>query len=119
MGNFDETLGPGTGLPWGCGEDTDYLLRVNAAGFSVARCNAIRVYHPKPDMADPTLIPKMHAYGLGRMYLLRKHCFPMWFRLANVVYPLLRLPLDLPRHGWGAARYRAAMFLGRCRGLLP
>ncbi len=106
-------------MPWGCGEDTDYLLRVLAAGFSVARCNAIRVHHPAPDMADPALLTKMYAYGMGRMYLLRKHRFPIWFRMANVIYPLLRLPLELPRHGWGAARYRVAMFLGRCRGLRP
>jgi glycosyltransferase involved in cell wall biosynthesis len=117
VGDFDETLGPGSGTPWGCGEDTDYLLRVMEAGFPVARVNAIRVYHPAPDMTDPALSRKGYSYGLGRMRVLKKHGFSMPFRLANVVYPLLRLPWELPRHGWGAVRYRMAMFLSRFTGL--
>lgn len=47
IGMFDPELGPGTGLPYGCGEDTDYLLRAANHG-PVYRAPAIRVFHPCP-----------------------------------------------------------------------
>ncbi len=93
------------------------FCEVLEAEFLVARCDAIHTRHPAPDMTDPSLVSKMHSYGLGRMHVLRKHRFPLWFRLANVVYPLAHLPLDLSHYGWAAVRYRLAMFQGRCVGL--
>ena len=52
---FDTRLGPGTGLPYGCGEDTDYLWkRINALLFGVARpsessiLHRIRMFHLMP-----------------------------------------------------------------------
>lgn len=116
IGGFDPMLGPGTGLPYGCGEDTDYLLRVLEAGYSVSRAEDIRIYHPAPDMKTPD-IAKMQAYGRGRMYLLRKHKFPLWFKWATALYPLGVLPADILKYGPGAARYRWAMFKGRLSGL--
>ncbi len=115
-GGFDPVLGPGTGLPYGCGEDTDYLLRVLKAGYAVSRTAAVRVYHPAPDMTKLN-VPKVHAYAQGRMYLLRKHDFPWWFKAANVLYPLAALPIDVFKHGPAAARYRWTMFTGRLSGL--
>ncbi|WP_156907944.1 glycosyltransferase [Desulfovibrio cuneatus] len=109
---FDPELGPGTGLPYGCGEDTDFLLQVIAAGAPVSRTSDVLVYHPEPNLADPALPAKAKAYALGRMHLLRKHKFPLWFKLANVLYPLLRLPLE----GKKAWPYRKAMFMGRIKG---
>lgn len=117
VGGFDELLGPGTGLPYGCGEDTDYLLRALNAGFSVWRAPSIHLFHPLPDFLQPGLTTKWRDYGVGRMYLLKKHKFPFWFKLANVLYPLARLPIDAVRQGKHAARYRWAMFTGRLQGL--
>lgn len=116
VGGFDPVLGPGTGLPYGCGEDTDYLLRVLEAGYTVSRTAAVRVFHPAPDMIKLDG-PKIHAYAQGRMYILRKHSFPWWFKAANVLYPLAALPTDVFKHGPAAARYRWAMFTGRLSGL--
>ena len=111
---FDPELGPGTGLPYGSGEDTDFLLQALARGVLVGRTPEVLVYHPKPDPADPALIPKVRSYAHGRMHLLRKHKFPLWFKLANIVYPLLHLPLESPK----ARPYRKAMFLARLQGFL-
>lgn len=110
---FDSELGPGTGLPYGCGEDTDFLLHVLETGAPVIRTSRVLVYHPEPNLADPALPKKVHAYALGRMHLLRKHKFPLWFKLANVAFPLLRLPLE----GKKAWTYRTTMFMGRLKGL--
>ncbi len=113
-GPFDTVLGPGNGLPYGCGEDTDYLLRVREAGFPVRRVSSVHVFHPEPADSYPSP-EKVNAYAAGRMYLLKKHAFPLWFRLANILYPLLRLPFDGARHGIEAVKYRWRMFIGRLR----
>jgi len=112
VGGFDPELGPGAGLPYGCGEDTDYLLRVLAAGFTVVFTPSVQVCHPDVFRMPPSP-EKIRSYALGRMHLLRKHNFPLWFKLANVAYPLLRIPLE----GGKSRRYRTTMFLGRLAGL--
>lgn len=120
VGNFDVELGPGNGLPWGCGEDTDYVLRAIGNGFTIGRTNTIRVGHPKPIISPtPTAAhaQKYQAYALGRMYLLKKHTFPLWFKIINVLYPLLSLPRDVYLYGGPAINYRLSMFKGRFRGL--
>ena len=110
---FDPRLGPGTGLPYGCGEDTDYLLEAHKRA-PVWRCPSIRVFHPSPDTHVPS-DAKIASYAAGRMFLLKKHAFPLWFRMANVLYPLCMLPLDALRKGRKAARYRWRMFVERLR----
>lgn len=110
---FDPQLGPGTGLPYGCGEDTDYLLEAHKRA-PVWRCPSIRVFHPSPDTHVPS-DAKIASYAAGRMFLLKKHAFPLWFRMANVLYPLCMLPLDALRKGRKAARYRWRMFVERLR----
>ena len=112
VGGFDPELGVGAGLPYGSGEDTDYLLRALAAGFTVVTAPSVRVCHPDISRIPPSP-EKIRSYALGRMYLLRKHRFPLWFKLATAAYPLLRIPLE----GGKSLRYRTAMFLGRLAGL--
>lgn len=112
---FDPRLGPGTGLPYGCGEDTDYLLEAHKRA-PVWRCPSIRVFHPSPDTHMPS-DAKIASYAAGRMHLLKKHDFPLWFRCANVLYPLCMLPLDALRNGRPAASYRWTMFIERWRNL--
>ncbi|MDO5484642.1 MAG: glycosyltransferase [Desulfovibrionaceae bacterium] len=113
IGCWDETLGPGTGLPWGCGEDTDYLLRALRAGLHIIRDSTLTVYHPAVRLTPPNA-QRWRAYGRGRMYLLHKHGLPLWFRLANIVYPLLCILKEHPRN-W---QYRWHMFCGRLGGWL-
>lgn len=117
VGGFDESLGLGAGTLWGSGEDSDYLIRAFDAGFVVGRTPALKARHPDVDISLPEAAGKAHAYAAGRMHLLRKHRFPLWFKLANVLYPLAVLPKEWLKHGHGAARYRWAMFTGRLYGL--
>ncbi|MDR0827782.1 MAG: glycosyltransferase [Desulfovibrio sp.] len=113
VGSFDEKLGAGTGLPYGCGEDTDYALRAVQAGFTVLRSPSARVRHPSVDFSDQAMPTKVDTYACGRMYLLRKHSMPLWFRLANVVYPLAALAREVPRQGVRTVAYRWRMFSAR------
>ncbi|MDE7064460.1 MAG: glycosyltransferase family 2 protein [Desulfovibrionaceae bacterium] len=117
-GAFDETMCIGAPTPWQSGEETDMLLRVLEQGYPVRRCPAPFPQHPSPAYDDPKLPLKAHGYGMGRMYLLHKHNFPLHFRLCNIFYPLLQLPADALRYGLGGMYYRWAMFRGRLAGFL-
>lgn len=109
VGPFDETLGPGTGLPFGSGEDTDYVLRAFTAGYSIFRAPGVIVAHPDPPLHDPEFYPKAKSYARGRMRLLYKYSMPLWFEIANILYPLCRIPLDcLP-----ILRFRLTVFRAR------
>lgn len=114
-GTFDENLGVGSKGPYQSGEETDYLLRVfNTQRGKILRAASVQVFHDEVRPDDPGLPQKAYGYGLGRMYLLRKHNFPLWFKLANLGYPLARTLVE-GRSTWA---YRKAMFQGRLKGLL-
>lgn len=112
IGSFDESFGPGPNakFPYG-GDDSDYLARASLAGLSVWRDESILVWHPPQDCASFSP-EKITGYGKTRMALLRKLKYPLWFRLANLCYPLARLVVDPSR-----CRYWLAMFSGRFKGL--
>jgi glycosyltransferase involved in cell wall biosynthesis len=105
--SFDETLGPGGGTPWLCGEDTDYLLRAGGVGARTAFIPAVRVRHPNVEVAGAA--DKAFGYGRGRMRVLAKHCYPRWFQVASVIHPLVRC-ITRDR---GARRFRWHLFRGR------
>ena len=117
VGPFDEDMGIGAPTPWQSGEETDILLRLITAGKAVYRAPSIRVFHDALPATDSTLV-KIEAYGMGRMYLLRKQGFPIWFRLVNIIYPLCVLILEFPRHRLNAVRSRLAVFKGRIKGFI-
>lgn len=113
IGPFDPAIGPGTGLPYGCGEDTDYLLRAIKSGLTVMYAPVVHVHHNEVDVQTvKNNRKKILSYATGRMYLLYKHNLPLWFQLLNIVYPLLRIPVE----GFSAVRYRFTMFRARLHG---
>ncbi|MDR0826518.1 MAG: glycosyltransferase, partial [Desulfovibrio sp.] len=115
LGGFDPALGIGAPTPWQSGEDTDYLLRLMNAGYAIYRADSLHVFHDAQSLSMPDL-PKIKAYGVGRMRLLRKHGFPLWFKLANLAYPLFKMLHEFPRLGRSALKMRLAMFYGRTQG---
>lgn len=114
-GNFDENMGIGSDGPYLSGEETDYLLRVlDTKMGNVLRISAVHVFHDEICSEDLALPAKAYGYGLGRMHVLHKHNFPLWFKLANLGYPLIRALIE----GSKTWPYRKAMFKGRLKGLL-
>lgn len=113
IGQFDPVIGPGTGLPYGCGEDTDYLLRAIKAGLTVMYAPSVHVRHNEVNAQNASQNKeKIQLYATGRMYLLYKHGLPLWFQMATIAYPLLRLCLEGP-DSW---QYRFTMFKARLKG---
>jgi glycosyltransferase involved in cell wall biosynthesis len=118
VGSFDERLGPGTGLPYGCGEDTDYVLRALGAGFGVYRAPAVVVRHAPMNIREAGVSAKIEAYARGRMFLLRRHGLPLWFILANIAWPLLCVPGECLRECRAVVRFRWDMFRARLSSCL-
>lgn len=111
VGVFDERLGIGAPSPWQSGEETDYALRLLAQGGRILRTGSVGVAHPPPDFACANRA-KWYGYGMGRMQLLRKHHFPLWFRALTIAFPLVRMCGEPVSH-WNGLW---AMFAGRCAG---
>lgn len=110
VGCFDIHSGPRPDSPYDCGEDTDYLLRAIYMGYTVCRDPLISIGHPAADFQNFT---KIKGYAQGRMHILSKHQFPIWFSLLNILYPLFRIPFDIPNHGFSMCRYRFSIFKER------
>jgi glycosyltransferase involved in cell wall biosynthesis len=116
---FDESIGIGSLSRLQSGEDTDLLLRAYAKIYVIARMPSVVVRHDNGIADTPAALEKVRAYAAGRMALLRRHRLPLWFRLANIVYPLAALPSDCARECLRAARGRWAMFCGRAAAFRP
>ncbi len=78
---FDETLGPGAGTRFGCGEDTDCLLTLMSHGIRGRFYSVLHVGHPCRDgFVD---VQRAERYGGGFGRVLRKHSNP--YLLAGLV----------------------------------
>lgn len=117
VGGFDESLGLGSGTPWGAGEETDLLLRMLAAGLR-ARYLPVRVQHPllRPGYtAKDREKASSYARGAGRVLRLRR-CPPALVA-GRLLRPLVASGLALAALQPAKARFYAGIFLGQLRGL--
>ncbi|ANE50012.1 glycosyltransferase family 2 protein [Flavisolibacter tropicus] len=87
-GLFDENLGVGSGTGLGAGEETDYLLRVINNGFSIVHITAIKIIHP-PIITNYNQWAKVFSYTKGSSYVFRKHKFPIYIFLYQIIRPLI------------------------------
>jgi GT2 family glycosyltransferase len=115
VGFFDETLSLGSGTPWGSGDETDYVLRALASGFTLGYDPSIVVYHENPNPPfSSSAAKRAYGYGMGNSRVLRMHGYPRRFaayRVGQLVagsgYFLLRGRFGLARFYWAMARGRA------------
>lgn len=118
VGGFDTSLGPREEAPYACGEDIDYYLRIYKTGYTALRSHRSMIFHLRPINASGYPLQKIVAYGKGRMELCSRHNLPWWFRLLNVLYPLIMLPVDFLHYGKAGATYRGIMFWVRLKAVL-
>ena len=117
VGGFDETLGLGSGTPWGSAEDIDYPLRVLAAGLPIFYDPALLVHHPSTLPAfDSVGAARAESYGRGMGRVLRKHEYPWWFVLYQGVRPLGGALISAATGRLAKARYHRAVLRGRREG---
>jgi glycosyltransferase involved in cell wall biosynthesis len=115
IGAFDEQLGLGSGAPWASGEEIDYLLRAVDSGARVEYDPTLVVEHAL--VPDDARIGYRDGATVG--YLLRKHGYRWGTRARMLVRPLGGALVSLARRDGERARYHAATFRGRLRGLRP
>ena len=119
VGGFDETLGVGSGRPWGSGEDNDLVLRALKAGFRVQYDPSIRVHHPKLFRSfDKSGLAKRYNYALGDGKLLQSHPMPFWWRLLFFSVPLCKALLAALRLNTREAYFHWLTAAGRLKGLM-
>jgi glycosyltransferase involved in cell wall biosynthesis len=119
VGGFDESLGVGSGSPWGAAEDIAYPLRVLAAGFPLHYDPTLVVCHPRmlPSF-DSAGAARAESYGRGMGRVLRKHAYPWWFVLYQAARPLGGALISAATGRLAKARYHRAIWRGRREGWL-
>ena len=85
---FDETLGVGSGTPWGAGEDVDYLFQCIKAKYTIYYNSKLIVRHPSPFnlYSFRQLVWREYSYGRGNGYLLGRN-FPssfVWSKILSI-----------------------------------
>jgi glycosyltransferase involved in cell wall biosynthesis len=118
VGSFDETLGVGSGTPWGGGEDLDYVLRSIRAGFQLHYDPTLLVQHPrKRERVSHPDARQGYEYGAGFGRVVRKNGVPWWFAAYSCGRSFGAAGLSLLTGNPRLARFYLAVGRGRVRGL--
>ncbi len=116
---FDEAIGPGPNTSWGCGEGTDYLLRLLQRGASIHYDPARIVFHETPAHSyDATTSRKAYEYGCGVGFVLRRHEYPLPIKIKWLARPLGGALLSLLAMKRAKAKRHFATLRGRLTGMI-
>jgi glycosyltransferase involved in cell wall biosynthesis len=111
---FDQRIGPGSHTPFGCGEETDFVLGLLNQGMRGRFERSMKVVHPRRDMLTSEVSQdRAIGYGRGMGRVLRKHSLhALWAGL--VIYDLARYGLVRTR----GRRSAAQLCLAHAKGLV-
>lgn len=114
---FDETLGVGSGTPYGSAEEMDYLIRAIQRGHSLYYDPALLVFHPDPQLLyDQKLFQRGFLYGCGMGRAFKKYHYPLWFLAYNLARPLGGALFSLFVGNLPKSRFHLAVLRGRLTG---
>jgi len=116
VGEFDETLGVGAGTAYGSGEETDYLIRALKAGKQLSYYSQLKVFHPNKD--EDRSAEKSYKYGAGMGRVLRKHRYPLLFRITSVLKPAMGSALAVLGVDRPLVQVRWSRCVGRAAGMM-
>lgn len=115
--SFDETLGPGAGTKWGCGEETDYILQALKAGYHLYYFPDLTVFHEDPILEyNEKAIQRGYAYGCGMGRVLKKHRYSFSFVFVKLFYQLGGIVVGLLQGDLQRVLYHWAVLKGRFEG---
>jgi glycosyltransferase involved in cell wall biosynthesis len=118
VGDFDEKLGPGSGTKFLASEETDYALRLLEAGARVHYDHRLLVYHPDPvRVFNDQTIRRAFEYGCGAGRVIKKHHYPLWFKLNVLLRPFAAAFAWLLLARFMRSRFYFASLTGRIVGL--
>ncbi len=115
-GGFDETLGVGATTPFKSGEETDFLLRVLAAGAKGRYRRDIVVHHDQAPVGGAGGVARAQDYAQGFGRVLRLHGFGAPYAAVRVARSSARALLSAATGDLTTARYKALWALGTLKG---
>lgn len=115
---FDEVLGPGSGTILGSAEGIDLLLRALDKKYKAYYDTDIYSFHPEIILKKPGkfLITKLHHYGVGFGYVLKKNRYNFLYLLYWAIRPLGNIPVDLIKNDLKLVYLRIMISFGRFKG---
>ncbi len=115
---FNEALGVGSPSPTQSGEETDWVLRALAKGYTAQYLTSASVNHPRVrcQYHDPAYQRKIFLYSLGYGQLLKQYRFPVSVILRSFIRPLGGALIFLLQGQLSKAKYHAKIFKGRFVG---
>ena len=114
---FDETLGPGAGTPWGCGDDINYLFDCIRAKYTVYYNPELVVRHPNPFNLYNfrQLLRREYHYGRGNGYLISRN-FPSSFVWSEILQNCPYVFITLFKGQFAYSAYIIACVIGLSLG---
>lgn len=117
VGEFDESLGVGSGTIWGSGEETDYLIRALKLGFHLVYDPDLVLKHPvKVAEFDEKAILRARLYSPGTGRVLKKNQLGYVALVMSLAKCSLRVLYSLITLQWSSARFYLVIVRGRVRG---
>ena len=113
---FDESIGPASGTPFGCGEDTDLLLCLMGHGIRGRFCSKLSVGHPSKGFMN---VHRAEQYGGGFGRVLAKYSRPAFcfvliaFDISRVVSWTLLGNRTRATHLWAHAKGMASAYFAK------
>lgn len=118
VGNFDIGIGVGSGTMYGAGEETDYLIRAISFNFNINFTSRLFAYHPNSlTNYNDNMCKKAYSYSCGHGYLLKKHKYPLYFKLYILMRPLVGMFLSAIKGDIPKSRYYWHSLCGRFVGI--
>jgi glycosyltransferase involved in cell wall biosynthesis len=117
IGPFDETMGVGSGTPWGSAEDHDYTARGIEAGLRIYYDPSIGICHPDaPSAFNAKEIQKEFGYSRGSGRFIAKNGYPTWYLGYRVLRSLGGALIGLCRLDLAKVQYHWTAVIGRIEG---
>ncbi|WP_353513990.1 glycosyltransferase family 2 protein [Thermus sp. LT1-2-5] len=111
--DFDETLGVGSGTPWGSGEEIDLMLQAMKAGYRFYMVSTVCVYHPfKEEIGNPSRT-RSYLRGVGRV--MRKHKL-FWLFVYYSLRSLGGILASIGRRDFALVRHYFRVLIARTEG---
>lgn len=112
-------MGPGAGTEWGAGDETDFLLDLVGRGASLFYDPNLIAFHPQPVTCDDEpAMRRAYFYACGASHAVKKHEYPLRFRILWVLKSVVGLAVALVRRGeTRGPGYQWNVLKGKLRGL--
>ena len=117
---FDENIGVGSPYNLGAGEETDYLLTLmENKNYKVLYKKDLIIHHPiQEDVYDQSfLLKKFYSYSRGAGFLMKKHRFPIRYKIEQFGRPLVGMFFYLLKGDLFRSKKSFFMLKGKIEGI--